>query len=68
MKTYYFISYAWQRNGWELHDWVFEDDVTTKHPVRWLIECKEHKEESYKIIFWSEIPKDVYDAAYGILG
>ncbi len=56
----YFISYRWRHRG----SWNFDDKVVSEHPVMWLIDLRKNYGDGheYSIVFWAEIPEDVYDA------
>jgi len=62
----YFISYAWKspRGVWSL-----SEEITDKHPIEWLVECREKRGGEYVpgikrggdfyLLFWTEISEEV---------
>ena len=62
MKTYYFISYRWQRDG--MTYWNFGHDVTDIHPINWIRDSP-GPTENYAIVFYAEISKEKYEEFEG---
>ncbi|MEK8090061.1 hypothetical protein [Thermithiobacillus plumbiphilus] len=62
----YFVVYRWKYEGRDYSgEWHVLNQVMESHPVdeliRWLSEGRQGY--SYQLMFWSEIPDDVYERA-----
>lgn len=57
--VYYFIMYMWKRIGDAY--WEYSEEMSGKHPVQWLVDIRNNSSESYALIGWKEVPKEIYD-------
>lgn len=82
ITVYYFIMYKWSRyvqgSQYTEDRWVFGEELTTTHPVQWLIDIRnkysitiEHGKRiqwKYTLIGWEEVSKEIYDTYKGEVG
>lgn len=64
-KTYYFIAYQWKRTAGK---WNPEIAMTEKHPLQWQKDATEtgnREDETYKIVSWQTISKEMYEKYVG---
>jgi hypothetical protein len=62
---YYFISYVWRCLGDT--NYQYGEELSDIHPVLWLLTTRKHPEE-YKLLWWSEIPAEIFNEVDGRIG
>jgi hypothetical protein len=65
-KRYWFITYASESR--DTCRWHYVNDVLTEHPLEWLLRVTEEYDTVFRLIFYKEIRKAMYDKLKGIVG
>ena len=56
----YFMSYESRRiiRNCLTTDWLAGQCIIEEHPLTWLYDTKQYKDEEYRVIFWKELSEE----------
>ncbi len=56
--TTYFVTYVWEKPA---RSWNYTSQMIQNiHPVQWIVEQNEKYKEGYVLVFWSEVPDEMF--------